>query len=177
MIRLGIDVGGTHTDAVVIDGLEVVSTHKAPTSADVATGIITAADSVLSDCGVPRTKIDAIIIGTTQFTNAVVQRRGLSRVFALRVGAQSTSALPPFHDWPADLRRVVMGRTAMIDGGHEFDGTPIVPLDERALLVACEAMQQAELDSLAVCSLFSFVTQTTENSIRTLMRERSFVRY
>jgi N-methylhydantoinase A/oxoprolinase/acetone carboxylase beta subunit len=177
MIRLGIDVGGTHTDAVVIDGVEVVAKHKALTSADVTTGIVTAAESVLADCGVPRSKVDAIMIGTTQFTNAVVQRRGLAAVFALRVGAQSTSALPPFHGWPEDLQRAVMGRVAMIDGGHEFDGTPVVPLDEPALRAALDSMQQAELDSLAVCSLFSFVTPATESGIRDLLRERSFVRH
>jgi len=47
--------------------------------------------------------IGAVMIGTTHFTNAVVQRRDLAEVAAVRIGAPATTALPPFCDWPADL--------------------------------------------------------------------------
>jgi N-methylhydantoinase A/oxoprolinase/acetone carboxylase beta subunit len=173
MIRLGIDVGGTHTDAVVMDGMTVVGTRKAATSPDVATGIVAAAEAVLADCGLAHSTIDAVIIGTTQFTNAIVQRQGLSRVFALRVGAQSTAALPPFYDWPADLRDAVRGAVAMIDGGHEFDGAPITPMDEIAFTAACAALRTAGVESLAVCSVFSFVNPATENRVCAEARDRS----
>ncbi|MBM3559637.1 MAG: hydantoinase/oxoprolinase family protein [Alphaproteobacteria bacterium] len=175
MIRLGIDVGGTHTDAVVMNDSTVVGTHKAATSTDVATGIVAAAEAVRADCGLPRSAIDAVIIGTTQFTNAIVQRRGLAPVFALRVGAQSTAALPPFCDWPADLRAAVRGGVAMIDGGHEYDGKPIRPLDETALGDAYAALGAARLESLAVCSVFSFVNPAIESRIYAEVRRRSLV--
>ena len=48
-MRIGIDVGGTHTDAVLMDGLTVVSSYKALTTRDVRRGIIEALDAVLSD--------------------------------------------------------------------------------------------------------------------------------
>ena len=155
-----------------MDGLEVISTCKAPTSGNIFTGIIEAAKSVLADCGLPRTSIEAVVIGTTQFTNAVVQRRGLAKVAAIRIGAQSTAALPPFYDWPPDLKEAVAGQVAMIDGGHEFDGTPIIALDEPGFDAACEATAGSGLESIAVCSVFSSVNSETEDWVRRQLSER-----
>ena len=47
MRRIGIDVGSTHTDAVIMDGKDIIATFKAPTSTDIASGIVTAAKTVL----------------------------------------------------------------------------------------------------------------------------------
>ena len=52
------------------------------------------------------------MIGTTHFTNAVVQRRDLGRVAAVRIGLPSGASLPPFVDWPEDLASLVRGRGA-----------------------------------------------------------------
>lgn len=177
MLRLGIDVGGTHTDAVLMDGVRIVCTHKAGTTSDVGAGIVAAAEAVLRLSGIARSQLDAVIIGTTQFTNAIVERRGLSPVFALRIGAQSTRALPPFCDWPEDAERAVVGATAMIDGGHEFDGTPIAPLDEQAFEAACESMRATALQSVAVCSVFSFVNPATETWVAERLRRLPFVEH
>ncbi len=88
-MRIGIDVGGTHTDAVLLDGDEVVASTKALTSADVTGGILDALETILSDSGVAEDSIEAVMLGTTQFTNAVVQRRELSEVAAIRIGLPS----------------------------------------------------------------------------------------
>ena len=177
MRRIGIDVGSTHTDAVIMDGKDIIATCKAPTSTDIAGGIVSAAKTVLSDSRVHGSSIAAVMIGTTQFTNAVVQRRGLSRVAALRVGAQSTSALPPFYDWPPDLKEAVAGNLAMINGGHEFDGQPITAFDETAFNKACDEMAGAGLDSLSVCSMFSSVNPETELRIKQQVTEKRLAQY
>ena len=78
-MRIGIDVGGTHTDAVLLDGSDVAASTKALTTADVLTGITNALDTVIADSGVAYDQIEAVMIGTTQFTNAVVERRGAVR--------------------------------------------------------------------------------------------------
>ena len=44
--------------------------------------------------------IDAVVIGTTHFVNAVVQRRGLARVAAVRIGLPAAASLPPFSTGP-----------------------------------------------------------------------------
>ena len=64
-MRIGIDVGGTHTDAVLLDGDDVISSTKALTSADVTSGILEALEFILTDSGVDAQAITAVMLGTT----------------------------------------------------------------------------------------------------------------
>src|SRR2546422_10648201 len=73
--RVGIDVGGPNTDAVLLEGDRVVHAVKTPTTGDVTTGITRALDLLLKAVG--GQPVHAVMIGTTHFTNAVVQRKGL----------------------------------------------------------------------------------------------------
>ena len=79
--------------------------------------------------------------GTTQCTNAIVERRGLRRVGVLRIGAPATTAVPPLADWPADLREAALADARVIGGGHHFDGREIAPLDVAAVRRAAEDWQ------------------------------------
>src|SRR6266699_6744646 len=103
MRRIGIDVGGTNTDAVLLEDGRIVHTIKTPTTQDVTSGIVTALDLLGRHPEVARGMIDGVVIGTTHFVNAVLERRGLSRVAAIRIGLPASASLPPFCDWPADL--------------------------------------------------------------------------
>src|SRR5918996_1500847 len=89
--RIGIDVGGTNTDAVLLHGQEVVEWVKTPTTADVTAGIITALQQLLASTAMQASAINGVMIGTTHFTNAVVQRRGLSPVAAVRLALPATA--------------------------------------------------------------------------------------
>ena len=104
MIRIGIDVGGTNTDAVVMDGTKVLAGVKEATTADVMSEVVAALKSVLAASGLKPESIDVVMIGTTHFTNAVVQRRDLAPTAAVRLGLPATASLPPMVDWPEDLR-------------------------------------------------------------------------
>jgi N-methylhydantoinase A/oxoprolinase/acetone carboxylase beta subunit len=84
MRRIGIDVGGTNTDAVLLEDGRVVHAVKTPTTAEVTTGIVDALARLISHPEVAAGTIDGVMIGTTHFVNAVVQRRDLSRVAAVR---------------------------------------------------------------------------------------------
>lgn len=155
MRRIGIDVGGTNTDAVLIEEGKVVRAVKAPTSEDVTTGILESLKS-LGATGVLRGKqIDGVMIGTTHFINAVVQRRQLTKVAALRLGMPASASLPPFCDWPEDLAALVRGGVWMVEGGHEYDGRPFMPLDEAAVTKAAQEMKAAGLKSIGISSIFS----------------------
>ena len=79
-LRIGVDVGGTNTDAVLMDGTTVVAKIKTPTTEDVTSGITTALRHVLTASGAGPNQIAAAMIGTTHFTNAVVERRRLDAV-------------------------------------------------------------------------------------------------
>ena len=97
-MRIGIDVGGTNTDAVLMDGMEVKSWHKTPTSADVSSGIMAVLRAVMTEGGANPTDITGVMIGTTHFTNAVVERKRLLQVAAIRLGLPATLGLPPMID-------------------------------------------------------------------------------
>src|SRR6266436_5101111 len=103
MRRIGIDVGGTNTDAVLLTGDRVAHAVKTPTTADVTTGIERALARLVEESRGDRRRVDAVMIGTTHFTNAVVQRRDLTPVAAIRIGLPASASLEPFIDWPPDL--------------------------------------------------------------------------
>lgn len=155
MRRIGIDVGGTNTDAVLIEDGKVAGAVKAPTSEDVTTGILEALAKLGATGALEAKRIDAVMIGTTHFINAVVQRRHLSKVAALRLGMPSGASLPPFCDWPKDLAELVRGAVFMVEGGHEYDGRPFMPLDRAAVASAAREMKAKGLTAVAVSSVFS----------------------
>ena len=126
-VRLGIDVGGTNTDAVLMAGRQVVSACKTPTTPDVSAGIGTALGRILASSKVDPLRIRAVMIGTTHFTNAVVEGRQLAATAAVRLGSPATLAVPPMADWPDRLRRALGGHAYVCRGGHEFDGAGDIP--------------------------------------------------
>ena len=105
MRRIGIDVGGTNTDAVLIEKGRVRAAVKAPTSPDVTGGIVEALRGLSATGAVGAAPIDAVMIGTTHFINAVVQRRWLSRVGAIRIGM------------PASRMRLAAARIPAVSNG------------------------------------------------------------
>jgi N-methylhydantoinase A/oxoprolinase/acetone carboxylase beta subunit len=155
MRRIGIDVGGTNTDAVLIEDGKVAGAVKAPTSEDVTTGILDSLKSLGATGVLKGKRIDGVMIGTTHFINAVVQRRQLTRVAALRLGMPASASLPPFCDWPEDLANLVRGGVWMVEGGHEYDGRPFMPLDEAAVTKAAQEMKAAGLKAAGISSIFS----------------------
>ncbi|WP_421760418.1 hydantoinase/oxoprolinase N-terminal domain-containing protein [Devosia sp.] len=162
MIRIGIDVGGTNTDAVVMDGATVIAGVKAATTADVMTGVVNALKAVLEASKMEASAIDVVMIGTTHFTNAVVQRRDLAKTAAVRLGLPATASLPPMVDWPDDLKVAIGGTGYLAHGGNEFDGRVISPLDEAELLGIAEDIKSKGINTIAISSVFSPVTNDFE---------------
>jgi len=168
--RIGIDVGGTNTDAVLLDGDAVVQAVKTPTTPDVTSGITAALRALLAAAG-PTGPIDAVMIGTTHFTNAVVQRRDLTRVAAVRIGLPASASLPPFVDWPEDLAGLVRGEVVMLEGGHEYDGRPIVPFDETGMCDAARRIRAAGITSVGIASVFSPLNAECERRAADILRQ------
>jgi N-methylhydantoinase A/oxoprolinase/acetone carboxylase beta subunit len=162
MLRLGIDVGGTNTDAVLIDGSRVVTATKASTSADVTTGIVTAIADLKAASGFDPTGIAAVMIGTTHFINALVEGERLAPTAAIRFGLPATTALPPLVDWPERLRNVIGGLSFLCHGGHEYDGSEISAFDEQEFRAVLDKATQAGARSFAISSVFSPVNAEFE---------------
>jgi N-methylhydantoinase A/oxoprolinase/acetone carboxylase beta subunit len=137
-LRIGIDVGGTHTDAVLLDAAHAVRAKaKVPTTPDVTSGVHAALDRVLAaGQGNGHDLVDRIthvMVGSTHAMNAILERRRLQRVAVLRLAAPTGLAIRPLLGWPAELRDAVLADAAIVGGGHEVDGREIAPLDEEAI--------------------------------------------
>lgn len=154
-MRLGVDVGGTNTDAVLMDGVEVVAWTKHPTTADVSAGVAAAIDQVLAQAGVRPEALASVMIGTTHFTNALVQRKGLERAAVIRLASPSGEALPPMTGWPAGLASCIGGQVFLLPGGYEVDGREIAPLDEARVREAARALRRSDVRAVAITSVFA----------------------
>ena len=169
---IGIDVGGTNTDAVLMDGHDLVDAVKVPTTRDVTTGIVRAATDLLARLR-QRERIDAVMVGTTHFTNALLEGRNLSPTAVVRLALPATQLLPPLVDWPTPLRDATGGLTYMISGGHEFDGREISPLGRTELRDAVRDMRRQGVRAVAVSGVFSPVNTAHELEAAALILEEA----
>ncbi|MHB8468826.1 MAG: hydantoinase/oxoprolinase N-terminal domain-containing protein [Gaiellaceae bacterium] len=161
-LRLGIDVGGTNTDAVVLDRTEtLLAKAKVPTSADVTAGIGAVIDAVMAQIGEHRGRISHVMLGTTHATNAVLERRKLRRVAVMRIGGPATHAVRPLFGWPADLRQAVSAGETIIDGGIEYDGREITDFDTDAAERFLEHVA-GDAEGVAIASVFAPVSAEHE---------------
>jgi len=169
-VRIGVDVGGTNTDAVAMAGRSVVGSVKSPTTPDVTGGIVAALRS-LTDAGalVPE-DVTSLMIGTTHFTNAVVEAKHLVRTAAVRLGLPATTSLPPLVDWPDRLRRAIGNHVYLCHGGHEFDGRQISALDQDELKRVAQDAAAKGIRSMAITSVFSPVNGELEVEAAAVIR-------
>lgn len=168
-LSIGVDVGGTNTDAVVLDGAgRVLAWTKRATTHDITGGIRAGIRDVLAAIGDDRSRVSRVMLGTTHATNAIVQRRQLDRVAMIRLGAPAATEYPPLTGWPEDLVRMVLAGSAMLGGGHMVDGTPISPLDRDGILRFVDGVE--DFDAIAVAGIFSPSSPDQELEVAELLR-------
>ena len=143
---------------------------KRSTTEDVTAGVAEAVRAVVGDVWAA-SEIDAALVGTTHFVNAIVQRSdSLSPVAVLRLCGPATDALPPFVSLPPDLAAIVGGHAALAQGGLEIDGekeiTPVDPAEVAAFVEACLAK---DIHCLVVSGVFSPVSAAQELHVRDLI--------
>lgn len=170
-MRIGVDVGGTNTDAVLMDGRDVVAWTKQPTTADVSAGVAAAIRIVLDQGGATAGAISGVMIGTTHFANALVERSMLDQVGVLRLASPSGEALPPMTGWPADLAACIGRHVFLLPGGYEVDGREITPLDEGQVRAAARELRAAGVDAVAICSAFAPVNPAMEERAAAVVRD------
>jgi N-methylhydantoinase A/oxoprolinase/acetone carboxylase beta subunit len=146
---VGIDVGGTNTDAVLVGNGQIIGRAKVPTTRDVYSGIVGALARIPDASGAAR-----VHIGTTAFTNALVERRELASVAAIRAGKPVSESLPPMTAWPDDLQAAVHNRSYFISGGREYDGRPISPLDRNEVRRIARELAHTAITQVVVTAVF-----------------------
>jgi N-methylhydantoinase A/oxoprolinase/acetone carboxylase beta subunit len=154
--RIGIDVGGTNTDAVIVDEKNnVVTQYKTVTTDDISLGVEEAVKKILELSEIKVRDIKSVMLGTTHATNALVERKKLSRVGVIRISAPSGFAIPPFTAWPEDLLTSVFAGYSIVKGGYEYSGLPIAEIDKDEIKKAVDALLKKAANSIAISCTFS----------------------
>jgi N-methylhydantoinase A len=175
---LGVDVGGTFTDAVLLDGGEVHTAKVATTPGAESEGVMSAIDAVLERAGAEPRQVEAFAHGMTVGTNALLEGRGArtalvaTRGFAdlLEIGRQ---------DRP-DLYRLCAPKPApLVERKLRFEAEERVGPDGVVTALAAEEperlareLERAGAESVAICLLFSYLDPAHERRIATHLRER-----
>ncbi|EXF76115.1 hypothetical protein CFIO01_07980 [Colletotrichum fioriniae PJ7] len=162
-LRIGVDVGGTNTDGVILDpissspSLGILATQKTPTTPNPSTGITTAISHMFSTSNIPPSRIASVTIGTTHFINAVIEQDAtrLAPVAVLRLCGPFSATIPAGVDWPPALRRIICAHRGLVDGGLEIDGDLIAELDEDAVRREVRVICDKGIRSIVVVGIFS----------------------
>jgi len=171
-LRIGIDVGGTHTDAVILDENDsLVGAAKVDTTQDVTSGINGALQEVIEKSSIDRDTVTAVMFGTTHFTNAIVERKNLAHVGLLRIGKPATLGVKPMFSLPKDLREAIGNTWRIVSGGHEYDGREIWEFDEDSTRAVAQEFKKIGVESVAIASVFSPVNPSHEEKASAIFAE------
>ena len=110
------------------------------------------------------------MLGTTHATNAILERRALGRVAAIRLGAPASLSLEPMESWPDDLRDAVCVGACILEGGHYVDGQRISPLDEDGIRKFLLSVANT-VDAIAITSIFGPTSPQDEERAREIVSE------
>jgi N-methylhydantoinase A/oxoprolinase/acetone carboxylase beta subunit len=165
-IWIGLDTGGTYTDAVALNSeRRVIASAKALTTHwDLSIGLAAAIQAVLERLpeGIRREHIGLVSVSTTLATNAVVENR-FSPICTILVG---------FDDQMVErsgLKRTGGGVIVRVEGGHDATGQEATALDETAVAAAVQEWAP-QVDAFAVAALLSVRNPAHERRVRDLIR-------
>lgn len=173
---LGVDVGGTFTDAVLFDGKRVHTAKRPTTPEDQSLAVIAAVEEVLRLAGAPGSEVDSFAHGMTVGTNALLEERGArtaliaTRGFAdvLEIGRQARPQL---------YRLCAPKPTPLVEADLRFEaaervgpGGVVEPLAETELERLADLLRHREIESVAVCLLFSYLDPSHERRIAEHLR-------
>lgn len=174
---IGIDIGGTFTDAIVVDrrSRQVLLAFKIPsTPSEPATAVITALERISGEMSIEGARV---CHGTTIGTNALIERRGAKTGLLATVGFTDVIELrrqdrPNLYDLSVELSE------PLVDAGCRFgvaervdaDGCEVAPL--RELDAVLDAVAASGVQSLAIALLHSYANPTHEQAIKSRVADR-----
>jgi N-methylhydantoinase A len=177
--RLGVDVGGTHTDLVLLDvttGALLVE-KVASTPDDPAVGVFDGISNFIRR-GIRAEEIDFFAHGTTITTNALLEMRGARVGLLITKGyravqeiqnqARDGNLFDYFYEKPTPI--APQSLTHEIPERSDYLGHVLLPLDREAVRAAARELKGAGVQSIAVCYLFSFMNPSHEEQSRDVIR-------
>lgn len=170
-VRVGVDTGGTFTDFVYEAKGSLRIFKLASTPADPSRAILEGLERIVRETGASLREIE-VIHGTTVGTNALLQRRGARTALVTTAGLEDVLAIgrqarPSLYNWnvvrpaplvPSELRFGVRERIGA-------DGSIVEKLEEGELTRLVKKLKRARVESIAVCTLFSFLNPAHEQRI------------
>jgi N-methylhydantoinase A len=171
--RLGIDVGGTFTDLVALGDGRVLTAKVPSTPRDQSEGVMNAIEA----SEVEASAVVALAHGMTVATNALLERRGARTALVTTEGFRDVLEIarqhrPSLYDLAQDRPPALVPRELRFTVEERMgpDGE-LAPLDEASLEAAVAAVEEAEVDAVAVCLLFAFAHPEHERRVGAALRE------
>lgn len=181
--RLGVDVGGTFTDFLLIDD-ETGETHTAKvpsTPEDSSIGVLNGIARVCEETGIEPTDIRHVMHGTTVATNAVLTGRGAKVGLVTTAGFEDTLQVARSYcpgglgGWVSYIKSPLLAPLELTIGAHErlaADGTVVTPLDEERLHEDLRALHATgEVEALTICFINAYINRESEERAKAIARE------
>ena len=177
-IRVGVDIGGTFTDLMLIDGDGRVEIGKTLTTADPSQGVEQILVEVLQRIGRDGGAVRNVVHGTTLVTNAIIERKGARTALIATAGFRDSVEIGREHRY--DLYDLMLEHPAPLVPRHlRFDvpertladGTQQVPLDEAHVARLAAELDEAGVEAAAICFLHSYTNPDSENRARKAFNE------
>ena len=178
--RLGVDVGGTHTDLVLLDVEtgQITVEKVSSTPRNPAIGVLNGINNFVAK-GTPPGEIAFFSHGTTITTNALLEMRGAKVGLMITSGYRAVQEIQSqgrdgnpfdyFYDKPVHLAPQSMTRE--IPGRVDWEGFELKPLDQEIVRAAARSLMEAGANSIAVCYLFSYANSAHEEITREIILE------
>jgi len=178
--RLGVDVGGTHTDLVLLDVEtgEFTVEKVSSTPHNPAIGVLNGVNNFVAK-GTPPDEIGFFSHGTTITTNALLEMRGAKVGLMITDGYRAVQEIQSqgrdgnpfdyFYDKPVHLAPQSMTRE--IPGRIDWEGAEVTPLDEDAVRTHARSLIESGATSIAICYLFSYANSAHEERSREIILE------
>ena len=179
--RLGVDVGGTFTDLVLVapDG-RALTRKVLSTSANYAEAIISGTTALLADAGLAPGVVDEVIHGTTVATNAILERRGARTGLITTAGFRDLLEigrlrLARLYDLDFERPAALVPRRFRLEVSERMNhlGGVITALDRRTAEEAIDRLAAEGIESIAVCLLHAYANPAHEQAIGAIVRERA----
>ncbi len=180
--RLGVDVGGTFTDVLLVDE-RAGSTWRAKTSStphDQSVGVLHGIDLVCEQAGVDRAEIAHVLHGTTVATNAILEGKGATVGLVTTEGFRQVlqiarsfvpGGLAGWIIWPKPEPLAALENTVEVPGRIASDGSVVRELDEDAARAQLRRLRDAGIEALAVSLINAFANDAHERRIGELAAE------
>ena len=171
LYRIGIDVGDTITDAVIIDEKnKIIAKNKHRNTLYFSKNIKNALSKLLEDSRVEKTNVKSVSLSTNLCNNAIVERENLCKVAILRLALPATSDIPPLANCPLDIQSFFADINYMLKGGNEYDGSEISPLDEKSIYKIANNIK-GKIYSVAISGVFSHENNKHELRAAEILKE------